>query len=59
MVNCKNLLVVSYIYPSRLTYRVPLPTREFGNLDEQPLARDVFEAGLDDAQLHSTLNRVG
>jgi len=33
---------------------VPLETRDFGHLDEQPLTRGVLEAGLHDAQLHCT-----
>ena len=36
------------------TNRMPLPTRDIGNLDEQPLARSVLEARLDDTKLHGT-----
>lgn len=38
------------------TYGVPLETRYLGDLDEQPLTSGVFKAGLDNPQLHSTLN---
>ena len=34
------------------TYRMPLPTGDVGYLDEEPLAGNVLEAGLDDAELH-------
>lgn len=38
---------------------MPLKARELGNLNEEPLAGDVFEAGLDNTQLHGALNEVG
>lgn len=34
--------------------RMPLEARELRNLEEEPLASSVLEAGLDDAELHST-----
>lgn len=33
---------------------MPLPAGDVGNLDEEPLARNILEAGLDDTELHST-----
>ena len=32
---------------------MPLEARDIGNLDEQPLASDVLEAGLDNPEFHS------
>ena len=40
------------------TYRVPLETRDVGHLNEQPLAGDVLEAGLDNTQLHSACRQT-
>ena len=31
---------------------MPLPTRNIGNLDEEPLTSDILEAGLNDTQFH-------
>lgn len=36
------------------TNRMPLPAREIGDLDKQPLACSVLEARLDKSKLHST-----
>jgi len=36
------------------TNRMPLPRRDFGNLEEQPLACSVLEARLHHTKLHST-----
>jgi hypothetical protein len=39
------------------TNRMPLPARDIRNLDEQPLASRVLEAGLHDTKLHGTCHR--
>lgn len=35
-------------------YRMPLETGDIRHLDEEPLAGDVFEAGLDNTEFHGT-----
>lgn len=37
-----------------LTYRMPLPAGDLGDLEEQPLTGGVLETGLHDTQFHST-----
>jgi hypothetical protein len=39
--------------------RMPLPTRDFGNLEEQPLACGVLEAGFDNTKFHGTCRTLG
>jgi hypothetical protein len=51
MVNCDTFRT-SWRHVKAQTYRVPLPARDGRDLDEEPLAGDVLEAGLDDAELH-------
>ena len=36
------------------THGMPLVPGQFGDLNKEPLASDIFEARLDDAQFHGT-----